>query len=167
MTSIEDNYGYVMVENERENLIKAQRNYLIKMYEITMEDKNELDDITEEVRKRWIELQQKSKLLNQVDQFKERYIESEIQIYQLSLERISRKIKEFNKNISHEIIQCNIQLGYDEIDFTGLQGWDQAVEGDVLNFHLPPEETTQCISELHTDAGRLSLRIHHFKRRVV
>ena len=117
MTLNEDYHGFCLVKNEeKRDLIKTQRNFLIKIYEITIGDITELNNIAEGVRKRWIELQQKPKPLDQINQFKERCIESEIQTYQLSLERINRKIKEFNEDISYKIIQCNTQLGYDEID---------------------------------------------------
>ncbi|PKY57888.1 hypothetical protein RhiirA4_479298 [Rhizophagus irregularis] len=58
------------------------------MYGMTMEDINVLDKMADRIRKRWIKLQQKLKLLNRVDQFKKSCIENEIQAYQLSFERI-------------------------------------------------------------------------------
>jgi hypothetical protein len=41
---------------------------------------------------------------------------NEIQTYESSLGRIDKRIREFNVEISYKIMQCNTQLGYDEID---------------------------------------------------
>ncbi|RGB28949.1 hypothetical protein C1646_796225 [Rhizophagus diaphanus] len=116
MTLIRNYYTSVLVEKDKRDLVKAQRNYLIKMYETTMEDMNILDRMADRIRKRWIKLQQKPKPLNRIGQFKERYTETEIQAYQSSLGRISKSIRKYNEKISHKIVQCNIQLGYDKID---------------------------------------------------
>ncbi|RGB24084.1 hypothetical protein C1646_773589, partial [Rhizophagus diaphanus] len=90
MTSIRNYYNFVLVEKDKRDLVKAQRNYLIKIYGTTMEDISILDGMADRIRKRWIKLQQKPKPLDQIDQFKERCIETEIQVYQLSLGRISK-----------------------------------------------------------------------------
>src|SRR5687767_7133162 len=116
MTLIRDYHNTVLVEKDKRDIVKAQRNYLIKMYGTTMEDMNVLDRMADRIRRRWIVLQQKPKPLNRIDQFKERCIETEIQAYQSSLGRISKSIREYNEEISYKIIQCNTQLGYNEID---------------------------------------------------
>lgn len=116
MIAISNYYSQIIVRSKDKDLVKVQQNYLIKMYGMTMEDINVLDKMADRIRKRWIKLQQKPKLLNRVDQFKKRCIENEIQAYQLNFERISKRIREFNESVSHKIIQCNTQLEYDEID---------------------------------------------------
>ncbi|PKY32134.1 hypothetical protein RhiirB3_450110 [Rhizophagus irregularis] len=72
--------------------------------------------MADRIRERWLKLQEKPKPLSRIDQFKERCMENEIQTYELSLGKINRRIREFNEEISYKIIQCNTQLGYDEID---------------------------------------------------
>ncbi|PKY60102.1 hypothetical protein RhiirA4_483416 [Rhizophagus irregularis] len=86
------------------------------MYESTMEDLNILSKMADRIRERWLKLQEKPKPLNRIDQFKEKCMENEIQTYELSLEKTDKRIREFNVEISYKIIQCNTQLGYDEID---------------------------------------------------
>ena len=61
MTSIRNYYNPVLVDKDKRDLVKAQRNYLIKMYGTTMEDMNILDRMADRIRKRWIRLQQKPK----------------------------------------------------------------------------------------------------------
>ncbi|CAB4411680.1 unnamed protein product [Rhizophagus irregularis] len=116
MTTIRDYHNRVTLRDEDRDMIKAQRNYLIKMYESTMDDLNILGKMADRIRERWLKLQEKPKPLNRIDQFKEKCMENEIQTYELSLGKIDERIREFNVEISYKIIQCNTQLEYDEID---------------------------------------------------
>ena len=116
MTTIRNYHNQVTLKDEDRDMIKAQRNYLIKMYEMTMRDINILNEMANRIRKRWLRLQEKPKHLNRIDQFKERCIENEIQTYESNLGRIIRGTEEFNEEISHKIIQCNTQLGYSSLD---------------------------------------------------
>ncbi|PKC53514.1 hypothetical protein RhiirA1_479146 [Rhizophagus irregularis] len=116
MTTIRNYHNQVILKDEDRDMIKAQRNYLIKMYGMTMEDINILGKMADRIRKRWLKLQEKPKPLSRIDQFKEKCMENEIQTYELSLGKIDKRIRGFNEEISYKIIQCNNQLGYDEID---------------------------------------------------
>ncbi|CAG8715828.1 uncharacterized protein OCT59_025258 [Rhizophagus irregularis] len=116
MTTIKNYHNQIVLKDEDRDMIKAQRNYLIKMYGMTMEDIKILDKMADRIRERWLKLQEKLKPLNRIDQFKERCMENEIETYQSSLGKIDKRVREFNEEISYKIIQCNTQLGYDEID---------------------------------------------------
>ena len=116
MTAIRSYYNQVILKDEDRDMIKGQRNYLIEMYEMTMEDINALDRIADKIGRRWLKLQEKPKPLDRIDQFKERCMENEIQTYESNLGRIIRGIREFNEEISYKIIQCNTRLGYDNSD---------------------------------------------------
>ncbi|CAB4436767.1 unnamed protein product [Rhizophagus irregularis] len=116
MTTIRNYHNQATLKDEDRDMIKLQRNYLIKMYENTMDDLKILSEMADRIRERWLKLQEKPKPLNRIDQFKERCMENEIQTYELSLGKIDERIREFNVEISYKIIQCNTQLEYDEID---------------------------------------------------
>ncbi|CAB5148544.1 unnamed protein product [Rhizophagus irregularis] len=116
MITIRNYHNQVILKDEDRDMIKAQRNYLIKMYGMTMEDIKILGKMADRIRERWLKLQEKPKPLSRIEQFKERCMENEIQTYELSLGKIDKRIREFNEEISYKIIQCNTQLEYDEID---------------------------------------------------
>ncbi|CAB4433192.1 unnamed protein product [Rhizophagus irregularis] len=116
MTTIRNYHNQITLKDEDRDMIKLQRNYLIKMYENTMDDLNILSKMADRIRERWLKLQGKPKPLSRIDQFKERCMENEIQTYELSLGKIDERIREFNVEISYKIKQCNTQLEYDEID---------------------------------------------------
>ncbi|PKC58890.1 hypothetical protein RhiirA1_470284 [Rhizophagus irregularis] len=73
MTTIRNYHNQVILRDEDRDMIKAQRNYLIKMYGMTMEDINILGKMADRIRERWLKLQEKPKPLSWIDQFKERY----------------------------------------------------------------------------------------------
>ncbi|CAB4426194.1 unnamed protein product [Rhizophagus irregularis] len=66
MIAIRNYYSQIIVRSKDKDLVKVQQNYLIKMYGMTMEDINVLDKMADRIRKRWIKLQQKLKLLNRI-----------------------------------------------------------------------------------------------------
>ncbi|PKB99406.1 hypothetical protein RhiirA5_429752 [Rhizophagus irregularis] len=166
MTTIRNYHNQVILRDEDRDMIKAQRNYLIKMYGMTMEDINIVGKMADRIRERWLKLQEKPKPLSWIDQFKERCMENEIQTYELSLGKIDKRIREFNEEISYKIIQCNTQLGYDEIDLdsdykdnedeTPTESEDEEVSDEILSDNDSEREERAmspipypCCNEIH------------------
>ncbi|PKY61819.1 hypothetical protein RhiirA4_487337 [Rhizophagus irregularis] len=88
MTTIRNYHNQITLKDEDRDMIKLQRNYLIKMYENTMDDLNILSKMADRIRERWLKLQGKPKPLSRIDQFKERCMENEIQTYELKYDEI-------------------------------------------------------------------------------
>ena len=54
----------------------------------------------------------------------------------------------------------------DQVNFVSLQRRDQAVEADVLNFHVPAEEISQITRQVHAYARGVSVRVGHLEWRI-
>ena len=122
---------------------KAQRNYLVKLYGITMEDISVLDKRIEKIRERWIKLQQKPKPLGSLDQYKERCLEKEARIY----EKASRELKILNEEISYRILQFNANFGYEATDLDS----DHNISDDETPTESENEESGEESDESPSD----------------
>ena len=112
-----DPKNQVVETDPRERMIlKAQRNYLLKMYEVSMNDINVYDSIYQSFSEKWRDLNNRPQPLSLIEQFEKKVIEAESHIYEVSLKRVKDKIKEWNEELSCKIIDLNIKLGYDEVD---------------------------------------------------
>ena len=138
-------------------IIKAQRNYLLEMYDISMKDIEIYDKIKERIVKRWRKLKEKPQSeWSIIDKYEERVIALEAQNYEVTLGRVRNKINEYNEGLTHKIMAYNIQLGYevhdlsidieydfeDDTDYDVTSSESGTEEGEISNDEITPTRDT-------------------------
>ena len=98
-------------------IVKAQRNYCLEVYDISLRDLGEIDRIKDNMLERWRALNTKPESeWSIIEKYQSKVIASEDQIYNNTLSKVRDKINQWNEELSIKIIEYNIRLGYDECD---------------------------------------------------